>query len=54
MRCCDRCGSVLRWTYELDSDGDGVEFLIATAHRLDGSSTTVEVVLTAPGLHESR
>lgn len=54
MTCCDRCGGVYRWTYELAGDGDGIEFLIETGHLIDGGRTTVEVVLTAPGLHESR
>ena len=54
MPCCDRCADVYRWTYELSGDGDGIEFLTETAHLIDGRRATTTVVLTAPGLHETR
>lgn len=54
MTCCERCGSVYRWSYELNGDGDGIEFLIEIGHRIDGGRTTSSVVFCAPGLHESR
>jgi hypothetical protein len=50
--CCPWCGSVDRWTYELCGDGDGIEFLIETAHLVGGGETTTTVVYAAPGLNE--
>jgi hypothetical protein len=44
MTCCERCAAVARLSYELDGDGDGVEFLVETAQLLDGCETTSTVV----------
>ncbi len=55
MACgCDRCGGVYRWSYALDGDGDGVEFLVETALLIDGGRRTSTVVFCAPGIRESR
>lgn len=44
MTCCERCAAVARLSYELDGDGDGVEFLVETAQLRDGCETTSTVV----------
>jgi hypothetical protein len=46
MSCCSRCGAVYRWSYELCGDGDGIEFLIETAHLFDGERTTTTIVFS--------
>ena len=54
-RCgCERCSRVLRWSYAVDGDGDGIEYLVETGHLIDGGRMTSTVVFCAPGLHESR
>ena len=52
MNCCDQCGDIDRWTYELDGDGDGVEFLVETGHLIGGSRVISTVVFRAPNWHE--
>jgi hypothetical protein len=54
MTCCTRCDAVDRWSYVLDGDGDGVEFLVETGHLVGGGRRTETVVFCAPGLRESR
>jgi hypothetical protein len=46
MRCCERCASLRGWTYELNGDGDGVEFLDEIALLQDGSHRVTTVVLS--------
>lgn len=46
MTCCARCEAVHRRTYELCGDGDGIEFLIETAHLFDGSRETSTIVFS--------
>jgi hypothetical protein len=45
MACCEVCGHVLGWTYAVCGDGDGIEFLDATARLDDGRSVTTTVML---------
>ena len=54
MTCCERCAGVVRWSYELAGDGDGVEFLIETGRLLDGGRITATVMFCASGLREPR
>lgn len=53
MTCCERCSGVRRWTYQVDGDGDGIEFLVETGHLVDGGRTAETVVFAATGLGES-
>jgi hypothetical protein len=54
MGCCDRCADVRRCSYEVTGDGDGVEFLIETAHLRDGGRRASTVVFCASGVGERR
>jgi hypothetical protein len=47
--CCARCAAVARWSYELEGDGDGIEFLVETAQLLDGCESTSVVVYRHQG-----
>ena len=49
MACCELCGHVVGWDYTLCGDGDGVEFLEATARLDDGRSVTTTVMLSWSG-----
>ncbi len=51
--CCDWCDRAYRWTYKLDGDGDGIEFLVESAHLIDGGRATTTVVFSALGLQET-
>jgi hypothetical protein len=48
--CCARCAAVDRWSYEVDGDGDGIEFLVETGHRRDSTPVTTTVVFAATGV----
>lgn len=49
MACCELCAHVLGWDYTLGGDGDGVEFLEATARLDDGRTVTTTVMLSWTG-----
>ena len=51
--CCEGCDRAYRWTYELCGDGDGIEFLVETAHLIDGGRATSTVVFSALGVQEA-
>lgn len=53
MTCCGRCTGVDRWTYQVEGDGDGIEFLIETGHLVGGGRTAATVVFAASGVGEA-
>jgi hypothetical protein len=54
MTGCDDCDGVRRRTYEVSGDGDGVEFLVETAHLIDGGRRSTSVIFHATGVGEPR
>lgn len=46
MPCCNSCADVRGWTYELNGDGDGIEFLDEIALLHDSTHRITTVVLS--------
>ena len=49
MNCCESCSRTAGWTYVLDGDGDGIEFMVETAHLVGGGHAESTVVFVLSG-----
>ncbi len=50
VQCCNQCATVARLEYQVSGDGDGVEYLVETNHRFDGTAQQLSVVFVHPVL----
>lgn len=46
MACCDRCADTGAWTFEVNGDGDGIEFLDEIALLRNGTYRVTTVVFS--------
>lgn len=44
MSCCDRCPSFIAWSFVLDGDGDGIEFLTQHSWTTTGLEEVTTVI----------